>query len=153
LHSVNSVVALTDDQDRVVAQKRLRTSWRRLSGRALNRRTGRGGDRIDLQLVLAGRWVAPQELALTQGGPRRGRPRSRERDDISRQDVLPTIVKCIARRWPRAAAFSSASGGFADAHNVALLGGAGLFFTGSMLVLTLPRFSHTPLPTQQPAIR
>jgi hypothetical protein len=32
-------------------------------------------------------------------------------------------------------------------YNVALLGGAGLFFTGSMLLLTLPRFSHTPLPT------
>jgi MFS family permease len=58
------------------------------------------------------------------------------------------LIGAIAGPWSFAILYD-----VTKSYNVALFGGAGLFFTGSMLLLTLPRFSHTPLPTQQPAIR
>jgi len=58
------------------------------------------------------------------------------------------LIGAIAGPWSFAILYD-----VTKSYNVALLGGGGLFFTGSMLLLTLPRFSPTPLPTQQPAIR
>jgi hypothetical protein len=56
LHSNNSVVTVTDEEDRVVAEKRLPNDLGKIVGflDALVSGTGGGRRRIDIQLVLAG---------------------------------------------------------------------------------------------------
>lgn len=48
--------------------------------------------------------------------PRCGHSRSRERDDISQQDVLHVVVKCLARRWPGRRRVQQSFGRPANAH-------------------------------------
>jgi hypothetical protein len=68
LHSNNSVVTVTDDADRVVAEKRLPNDAKdfRVS-RAVESGTRRCRGRVDLQLLLACRWAASLRLHRPSG--------------------------------------------------------------------------------------
>ena len=64
LHSNNSMVAIIDEQDRVVLQKRFANALQQilLALASFKEHLARGGGRVDLQLVLAGRWVDGSRL-------------------------------------------------------------------------------------------
>ena len=64
LHANNSVVSVTDEEDRVLAEKRLPNDLAKIVGFLMPWREALagGGGGIDVQLILVGRWPASGRL-------------------------------------------------------------------------------------------